>query len=99
MSHFPQTVVYAKGLDLSYTLAITFPVCYEPPHWRYKPHELLTHFIGHEGPGSLHSYLKSRGWCTDLGSYSHTLGRGFSEFTTIIQLSPEGFRELHLILP
>lgn len=40
-----------------------------PPLRRYyttKPDHYISHLVGHEGPGSLLSALKARGWVTDL---------------------------------
>ncbi len=45
-----------------------------------KPGEYISHLIGHEGPGSLLSELKRRGWCSALIAYPETLARGFGFF-------------------
>ena len=33
-----------------------------------KPEEYVTHLLGHEGPGSMTSYLKRKGWANGLGA-------------------------------
>jgi insulysin len=74
-------------------LEISFPLDFQPPHWRHKPGNFLAHFVGHEGPGSLHSYLKDKGWITSLNSSPQSLARGFSMFKVTIHLTQQGFGE------
>ena len=50
----------------SRTLSFRFPVPPTRPHYRSKPALFLTQLIGHEGPGSLHHLLSSRGWIDGL---------------------------------
>ncbi|PRQ34797.1 putative insulysin [Rosa chinensis] len=45
-------------------LAWTLPCLQE--HYLKKPEDYLSHLLGHEGRGSLHFYLKARGWVTSL---------------------------------
>jgi insulysin len=47
-------------------LNITFPIPDLQQHWRSSPGHYLGHLIGHEGPGSLLSELKRRGWVNNL---------------------------------
>ncbi|XP_010457845.1 PREDICTED: nardilysin-like isoform X1 [Camelina sativa] len=49
-------------LDLTWTLP--------PLRHAYvkKPEDYLAHLLGHEGRGSLHSFLKGRGWATSLSA-------------------------------
>lgn len=46
--------------------------------------------IGHEGSGSLHSFLKKRGWVTELSAAAQPLGRGFDIIRAVIQVTPFG---------
>ena len=78
-----------------HALEVSFPFPFMPPYWKYKPGNFLAHFLGHEGPGSLHSYLKDKGWTTGLSSGPQSLARGFSMFKVTVQMTPEGFGELH----
>jgi insulysin len=75
-----------------HALEISFPLDYQPPHWRYKPGNFLAHFVGHEGPGSLHSYLKSKGWITSLTAGPQSLARGFAMLKVTTHLTQEGFK-------
>ena len=51
------------------SLNFRFPVPATRPHYRAKPALFLTQLIGHEGPGSLHHVLSSRGWIDGLGAH------------------------------
>ncbi|KAI8472962.1 MAG: Metalloenzyme, LuxS/M16 peptidase-like protein [Monoraphidium minutum] len=56
----------APAVKEHHEVTVTFAL---PPLRRYyttKPDHYISHLVGHEGPGSLLSALKSRGWVTDL---------------------------------
>ena len=74
-------------------MEISFPLAWQPPQWRYKPGTYLSDLIGHEGPGSLHSYLKSKGWITALVSGPQALARGFAMFRVTVHMTEDGFSE------
>lgn len=71
---------------------LSFPIPYQGSCWRSKPGSFLAQFVGHEGPGSLHSYLKNKGWVTALNAGNQNLGRGFAMFKITVHLTKEGFR-------
>ena len=77
-----------------FSLELSFPLPYQPPYWRYKPGHFLSHLVGHEGPGSLHSYLTRKGWITSLSAGPHDLARGFAVLVVTMRLTSEGFRAL-----
>lgn len=79
-------------------MEISFPLEYQIPLWKEKPGNFISHFVGHEGPGSLHSYLKTKGWVTTLSAGSQPLARGLSVFKLTLHLTEEGFRTLIFIL-
>ncbi|XP_024542665.1 nardilysin-like isoform X1 [Selaginella moellendorffii] len=67
-----------------------------------KPHDYLSHLIGHEGKGSLLQFLKANGWATDLAA-------GVSEddfekstagylFSVCINLTVSGLGKIHEIV-
>lgn len=84
---FVNTVMDFRAVELS------FPIPYMIEHWRVKPESFIAHFVGHEGPGSLHGYLKSKGWLTALTCGAQDLARGFSMFKITAQLTKDGFSE------
>ena len=71
-------------------LSVIFPIPDTRRHWRSKAGDYLGHLIGHEGPGSLFSELKRRGWVNSLGAGYQTGARGFSFFSVDADLSEEG---------
>jgi insulysin len=77
---------------------IAFNVPYQYPRYRTKPTGFLAHMIGHEGPGSIHSYLKKKSWLVSLEAGSSPLGRGFDCFRITLTLTPKGLRKSHLII-
>lgn len=87
-----QTIMDFHGLEIS------FPLEYQPPLWRYKPANFISHLIGHEGPGSLHSYLKGKGWITSLSSGPQNLARAFAMFKITMHLTEEGFKNHQSII-
>lgn len=54
-------------------LSLIFPVPELLSHYRTKPADYITNLLGHEGEGSLLSWLKARGWADSLAA-----GSGFS---------------------
>ena len=87
-----QTLVSVQTIMSFHAVEISFPLDYQPPLWRHKPANFITFFIGHEGPGSLHSYLKNKGWITALNAGTQNLARGFAMYKVTIHLTTEGFR-------
>ncbi|KAF8623490.1 hypothetical protein AX15_006273 [Amanita polypyramis BW_CC] len=84
-------------MDL-HVLEISFPLDYQPPHWKYKPISLISHLVGHEGPGSLISYLKKMRWATTLSSGPQSLARGFAMFKITINMTKSGFQNYRSII-
>lgn len=64
-------------------------------HSKYnlKGPEFLSHFLGHEGKGSILSYLKSKGYATGLSSGIATDTNGFAIFEISIDLTKSGLVE------
>ncbi|CAG2179175.1 unnamed protein product, partial [Oppiella nova] len=81
------------------SLTITFPMPDMVNHYKSKPHRMLTHLIGHEGPGSLLSELKGRNWCTSL-SAGHSVGsyRGFAFFNIGVDLTEQAMDSIDDII-
>ncbi|CAL1713919.1 unnamed protein product [Somion occarium] len=90
---FVQTIIDIFRLDIS------FPIPDQSPHWRHQPASLLTHLVGHEGPGSLFSNLKRKHWARWLDAGYYILGRGSAIFKVEVGLTHSGFvhhREINL---
>ncbi|KAF9454625.1 insulin-degrading enzyme [Macrolepiota fuliginosa MF-IS2] len=92
------TLVSVQTIMDFHALEISFPLEYQPPLWRFKPASFLSHFVGHEGPGSLHSYLKNKGWIISLSSGPQSLARAFAMFKITIYLTEEGFKNYRSVI-
>ncbi|KAK7078176.1 Nrd1 complex RNA-binding subunit [Halocaridina rubra] len=71
-------------------------------HYRTKPLHYISHLLGHEGRGSILSYLKKKVWA--VGLYSGNDESGFEHNTTYavlsisIELTDEGFKNVGKVL-
>ncbi|KAJ7074118.1 Metalloenzyme, LuxS/M16 peptidase-like protein [Mycena amicta] len=81
-----QTIMTVRSMEIS------FPAEWQPPFWRHKPMLYISHFVGHEGPGSIHSYLKNKGFITALGCAPQNLARGLAAFKINLTLTVEGLK-------
>lgn len=71
-------------------LNITFPMPDLHEHYKSGPGHYLSQLIGHEGPGSLLSVLKAKGWCNSLMGGARRGPRGFGFFVISVDLTEEG---------
>lgn len=69
---------------------MSFPTPDLRKHYRASPGDYLAHLIGHEGPGSLLSELKARGWVNSLVGGEKDGARGFSFTIVNVDLTEEG---------
>ncbi|KLT45842.1 hypothetical protein CC85DRAFT_239827 [Cutaneotrichosporon oleaginosum] len=83
-------VTFAKAVRDVRMLEIVVPVPDLSHLAGLKPLNFIGHFVGHEGRGSLLSYLKKQGWCNQLSAGSSHDGNGFSFFKVMMQLTPQG---------
>ncbi|KAI9446597.1 Metalloenzyme, LuxS/M16 peptidase-like protein, partial [Lactarius indigo] len=86
------TLVHIQTIMDFHAMEISWPINEQIPQWRFKPGSYLTDIIGHEGAGSLHSFLKERGWITGLSAGVQDLARGFATFKITLYLSQNGFQ-------
>lgn len=71
-------------------LTLDFPIPDVNPHYRFKPTAFIGNVLGHEGEGSLLSYLKDRGWADSLGAGTGLSFRGGANFSINIGLTEAG---------
>ncbi|KAG8889415.1 Insulinase (Peptidase M16) [Tulasnella sp. 332] len=88
-------IIYTKTVMDFSAIELNWSIPWQTPQWKVKPASFITHFLGHEGPGSLHSYLKNKGWIVYLSAGPSSGGPGFDWMKCTILLTPEGF-EHHL---
>lgn len=58
----------------------------------------MSHLLGHEGEGSLLSFLKAKGWCNSLVSGGKAGARGFCFFNVCVDLTEEGLNHIDDII-
>lgn len=90
--------VEIKPLKEQRILSLAFPVESETPHYREKPLQYLGNILGHEGAGSLLSYLKAKGWVEGLSAGVGLSYRGGSSFNISIKLTAAGVSESDAIV-
>jgi len=66
--------------------------------YRQKPESILAYLIGHEGPGSILSLLKSKQWALALTAGSGINGSNFKDFNISISLSELGEKNINAII-
>ena len=58
----------------------------------WQPERYVSHLIGHEGPGSLLSELKNRGWVNSLVAGESSGAKGFAFFGINVDLTEDGIQ-------
>jgi len=71
-------------------LIISFAMPCVDDLYEYKPEALIAYLLGHEGPGSLLSYLKQQHWALRLSAGSGIHGSNFKDFNISIALTELG---------
>merc|ERR1711892_1382369 len=79
-------------------LNITWGIPDLAPHYQSCPGSYLGHLIGHEGPGSLLSELKARGWVHTLVGGQKRGSKGFGFFVVNVDLTEEGISHVDDII-
>ena len=85
---------YVVPVKDSRLLNIVWALPEQKSDWRSKCGRYLSHLLGHEGPGSILSHLKARGWATELYAGTESSDSGFSIFGITVELSEEGFEHV-----
>ncbi|KAM3955202.1 insulin degrading metalloproteinase [Aphomia sociella] len=80
------------------SLSIDFPIPDTRRHYKSGPGHYLSHLLGHEGPGSLLSALKARGWCNSLVGGTRIGARGFGFFGVQVDLTEQGVEHIDDII-
>jgi insulysin len=74
---------------------IAWPIVYQSEADRLtslliKPSQYIAHLLGHEGPRSLLSFLKKRGWANTLGSSTNDVLSDFETYEVVVGLTSKG---------
>ncbi len=81
----------------AHSLMLTFELPDYRDDYRSNPTHYLSNLVGHEGPGSLLSELKAKGWANGIYAGSKHGARGFEFFTINIDLSENGLQNVQKI--
>jgi len=81
-----QVQTIEEGASISYL----FPLPAAREHYKNKPEQYFSNLLGHEGKGSLHELLTSKGWIQSLGAGVGELDRNTSAMLINIDLTPLG---------
>ncbi|EKU21330.1 insulysin [Nannochloropsis gaditana CCMP526] len=68
------------------------------PRQSSKPARYLAHLLGHEGKGSLHSYLNSQGWIESLSAGSSVKTADMDMFKVSLSLTQAGMEHIEEIV-
>ncbi len=71
-------------------VSFVFPLPAIEPYWRIKPTRYIASLLGHEGAGSLHAWLKSRGWIESLSAGGRNVDSANALFEVSIELTAQG---------
>ncbi|OXG84088.1 insulysin [Cryptococcus neoformans Gb118] len=71
-------------------LELMFPFPDMDHLYKTRPTHFISHFLGHEGRGSILSYLKKKGWVNSLSAGNYHDAAGFSLFKISVDLTPDG---------
>ncbi|CAG0881776.1 unnamed protein product [Darwinula stevensoni] len=71
-------------------LTLIFPIPDYKQFYRSAPEHYLSHLIGHEGPGSILSLLKEKGWVNTLVAGKYAGAPGFAFFQVNVDLTEDG---------
>jgi insulysin len=84
------TQIFVKPVVDSRSVEIYFSYPDEELQYETQPGRYLSHLIGHEGPGSILSYLKEKGWANELSAGPQSLCPGTDYFNIHVRLTEEG---------
>ncbi|KAJ1837353.1 metalloprotease, partial [Coemansia sp. RSA 486] len=86
-------LIRIKSIRQQRTLDLTFSLPDIKPYYKSKPGRYLGSLIGHEGKGSILSFLKKRGWATSIvAGRSPTSAEGFDMFKITVSLTETGMQ-------
>ncbi|ORY56460.1 Metalloenzyme, LuxS/M16 peptidase-like protein [Leucosporidium creatinivorum] len=85
-----QRTLFVKSVRDVRTLELSFTFPDESAYYATKPGSFLSHLIGHEGEGSILSYLKKKGWANGMSAGAGNGASGFEFFKISVDLTKEG---------
>lgn len=80
------------------TMQLEFSLPAIHDQWKSKPVDILAYALGDEGPGSLLSFLKKKGYATTLGAFAHDETGLYGRLMISISLTEKGLKEYEAVL-
>ncbi|KAI1819296.1 peptidase M16 inactive domain-containing protein [Xylaria intraflava] len=94
-----KALCFAKPVMDSRELTLSFPFLDEEKLYESHPSGYISHLIGHEGPGSIMAYIKSKGWANALSAGAYSVCPGTPGiFDCQIRLTQEGLKNYKEVL-
>ncbi|GAA5970032.1 hypothetical protein JCM11641_000241 [Rhodosporidiobolus odoratus] len=84
------STVFVKSVRDHRMLELTFPFPDESAFYASKSGSFISHLVGHEGEGSVLSYLKHKGWANGMSAGCGNGAVGFEFFKIHVDLTTEG---------
>ncbi|KXX73626.1 Insulin-degrading enzyme [Madurella mycetomatis] len=85
--------IFAKPVMDTRELSLIFPFMEQDHLYESQPSRYISHLIGHEGPGSIMAYIKSKGWANGLYAGAWPVSPGTPDiFECQITLTEEGLK-------
>lgn len=96
-SRLPREIHVAPVKDLR-TINISWPL--PPLYWEFltKPSKILSHLLGHEGQGSILSFLKAQKWANGLSAGLSRDNEDWSMFTVNVDATDSGIEHAHEVV-
>lgn len=79
-------------------LTLNFSVADSNPYYRQKPLEYLGNILGHEGEGSLLSYLKQHNWAKGITAGTELNYQGGGVFAIRVELTEKGLSNQNAVI-
>ncbi|XP_060069479.1 insulin-degrading enzyme-like [Ylistrum balloti] len=89
-----KTICYALPVKDVRNLSLSWSIPDLHPYYASNPGHYLGHLVGHEGPGSLLSELKAKGWVNTLCGGQSNGAKGFMFFKVDVDLTEEGIEHV-----
>lgn len=91
------TTTFIKTVKDIQSLELAWVIPDQETLYKTKPASFLSHYLGHEGPGSILSYLKKKGWVNSLSAGPSEGATGWGFLRVSCDLTPEGLENYEQI--
>ncbi|RUO77185.1 insulinase family protein [Idiomarina seosinensis] len=90
-------LLQVKPVKPARRLIITLPLPSIDSDYAHKTTSFIAHILGYEGPDSLFSCLRERGWINSLSAGGGISGSNFKDFNINIQLTENGEQNVYRV--